>query len=130
MIKFLWTFLKHKWYVMVYGRRLRVSMWQLLTHDLSKLSPSEFGGYVELKGEKFAHAWAHHKLYNKHHWEYWLGSPMPERYIREMVADWMAASQVYRGEYRHPRYWWIENKHKIHLHTWSKLKLLEILNEI
>lgn len=45
-----WAYLKyvakHKKYVYEEGRKLGVGRWQLLKHDLSKLSPSEWSPYV------------------------------------------------------------------------------------
>ena len=65
-------------------------IWQGLTHDLSKYSPTEF-----FKGR------------NRHHFEYWTDlSPvtrtyepvdMPVRYLCEMVADRIAACKTYQG---------------------------------
>ncbi len=96
---------------------------QGLTHDLSKLSPTEF-----LVGAKYyqgtrspnnaeredigvSTAWLHHKGRNRHHYEYWIdyapdpgdprglaGSPMPRRYVAEMIFDRVSASKVYQGE--------------------------------
>lgn len=51
--------------------------------------------------DAFDRAWLHHqKLGGKHHWQYWLLSEddggtraleMPDRYRREMLADWRGA---------------------------------------
>ena len=78
---------------------------QGLTHDLSKLSPSEF-----LVGARYS-AWLHHKGRNRHHYEYWIdysadknnphvlaGAKMPRRYVAEMVFDRVSASRVYKGD--------------------------------
>lgn len=103
----------HKLYVFKAGRYVGVSLWQLLVHDLSKLSPTEFGAYVRYSAteegrgsEAFAAAWLHHENANPHHWGHWIPRsgkyanqplPMPERYVREMVADWMGAGRLYQG---------------------------------
>lgn len=141
--------LRHKWYVFIAGWRLKVPLWRLLTHDLSKFSPAEFGAYArQFHGDKgdpmgFAHAWLHHQHHNAHHWEYWIGSsahnksplldgiddghvlPMPESAVREMVADWLAAGKVYNGAWPDPNHWtWFkENRHKMQMHltTWARL---------
>ena len=101
--------------------------WQGLTHDLSKYSPSEFWvgaryyqgtrspNNAEREDKGYSGAWLHHKGKNKHHYEYWidyslhnaantvhgmLPSPMPIKYIVEMLMDRIAASKVYnRGDY-------------------------------
>lgn len=92
---------------------------QGLFHDLSKYSPSEFipgavyfqGNCSPNEGEReaagFSKAWMHHKGRNKHHFEYWTdydhntkkmqGMPMPDKYIKEMFCDRVAASKIYQG---------------------------------
>ena len=49
----------------------------------------------------------HHKGRNKHHFEYWFDSnekgiyvpiKMPIKYLKEMFADRVAASKIYRGK--------------------------------
>ena len=71
-----------------------------ITHDLSKLSSSEFFPYAkyfylskdEFKKE-FEKAWEHHYKNNPHHWQYWLApngepQPMSKEAIEQMIADW------------------------------------------
>lgn len=99
--KYLKYVLKHKWYVLVYGLKLGVPIWQLIVHDLSKFSRAEWKPYVHyfyktqqwdklsdiptfaLQWDnkwnvksyvkiKFDHAWNHHQKRNPHHWQYWL----------------------------------------------------------
>jgi hypothetical protein len=112
---YLKSLLLHKWYVFVAGRYVGVSLWQLLIHDLSKFSPAEFLTYARhssteegRESEAFAAAWLHHENANPHHWGYWIPRsgkyanqplPMPDRYIREMVADWMGAGKAYTGRW-------------------------------
>lgn len=112
------SILRHKWYVFLAGLRVGVPVWALIVHDLSKFSRTEFGAYArkfELKGEKaekgdleFALAWLRHENSNAHHWGFWIARtgthagralPMPERYIKEMVADWMGAGRTYTGSW-------------------------------
>jgi hypothetical protein len=122
----------HKAFVVRAGRRTGTPLLQLLLHDLSKFTPAELPHYArQFFGDRsdpqgFARAWLHHQNHNRHHWEYWiartshinLGTPlsenipleMPERYVREMVADWMAASRLYIGA-------WPES-----VETWAWLK--------
>lgn len=77
-LRFIKTVLLHKWYVLVAGRRLRVPLWRLLAHDLSKLTLAEFGPYArhfygnETDPRDFDAAWHFHKLRNDHHWQYWV----------------------------------------------------------
>lgn len=93
---------------------------QGLFHDLSKYSPAEFipgakffsGTESPNNGERrkfgFSKAWMHHKGRNKHHFEYWydydmvtkkiIPMPMPDRFIKEMFCDRVAASKTYGKE--------------------------------
>lgn len=129
-LRYTWSVLRHKWYVAVAGRRLGVSFWQLLIHDLSKFSRAEFGPFARrfgrgtagaLEHEKEPREWRdafqHHWMVNPHHWQFWLwhnedGSvepqPMTDCYLREMVADWCGASYAYTGSWR-IREWYQKN---------------------
>ena len=94
--------------------------WQGLVHDLSKYAPIEFFNGAkyyqgsrspndkerEIKG--YSKAWMHHKGRNKHHYEYWFdvnlksnqyeAVKIPIKYLKEMFADRIAASKVYKGK--------------------------------
>ena len=112
------TITKHRFLVM--GGCFRVGLiWQGLTHDLSKYSPTEFfvgvkyyqgnrsPNAAEREDRGFSEAWIHHKGRNRHHYEYWtdysmdtkLLEPvkMPINYVAEMFCDRVAASKIYRG---------------------------------
>jgi len=140
-LRFLWKLLCHKWFVLLAGMKLGVPLWQLLVHDLSKFTPDEFGGYAhnfhgdysqspndrERVALDFIYAWLHHENSNPHHWGYWIPRsgkhadkplPMPEIYVREMMADCMGASRAYTGSWNIAA-WLNENgpKWKIHDET-------------
>lgn len=104
---------RHKYYVFVECKKYGL-YWQGLVHDLSKFSPIEFKQARYYRGtgspidvEKSVHgysaAWLHHFHNNKHHWEYWYDvtsgklAPIPNRYIKEMICDIIAASKAYNG---------------------------------
>jgi hypothetical protein len=95
MIKYLKYILKHKYYVA--KECFRVGLyWRGITHDLSKLLPSEFipynrffygnksvsvhlgkdvifEEYTPLNTQKrFNLAWLTHQHRNKHHWQHWI----------------------------------------------------------
>ena len=62
------------------------------------------GCYQEAIDEAFELAWLRHQKRNPHHWQWWVlhedsGKvfclPMPEKYRREMVADWRGANRAY-----------------------------------
>ena len=95
-------------------------IWQGLTHDLSKYSPTEFWvgarlyqgtrspNAAEREEKGYSEAWMHHKGRNRHHYEYWTDMskatgryesvPMPRKYLVEMVMDRIAACRVYQGK--------------------------------
>ena len=95
-------------------------IWQGLTHDLSKYSPTEFlvgaryyqgtrsPNAAEREEKGYSEAWMHHKGRNRHHYEYWTDMnretkryasvPMPRRYLVEMVMDRRAACMIYQGK--------------------------------
>jgi hypothetical protein len=111
-LQYLKYVLKHKYYVLVYGLKLGVPIYQLIIHDWTKFLPIEWFPYVNyFYGEKnqytFDMAWNHHQKRNPHHWQYWLlyrddGSTealeMPYRFILEMVADWCSAGKCITGK--------------------------------
>lgn len=143
------TTLRHKWYVLIAGWRLRVPLWRLLLHDLSKWSPAEFDAYArQFHGDRsdsdgFALAWLDHQNRNDHHWEHWISRsahgkggeggplPIPEVAVREMVADWFAAGKVYAGSWPDPHNftWFWQNKDKMKMHPQTWARLLVVLDE-
>lgn len=152
-LRFLWSLLRHKWFVILAGRRTKVPPWRLLIHDWSKFTSIEFSRYTQWhfgnkkdKGE-WAAAWHHHQRVNAHHPEYWLLSwrgdpsfyneigeriadyiivlPMPEVYVREMIADCMGASKAYTGSWN-IAIWLNENGPKMLLHSES-IRLIAVV---
>ena len=117
-IKHFITITKHRHMVIYHCFKAGIGF-QGLFHDLSKYSPSEFiPGAVYFQGNRspnegereaagFSKAWMHHKGRNKHHFEYWTdydhntkkmqGMPIPDKYIKEMFCDRVAASKIYQG---------------------------------
>ena len=93
---------------------------QGLFHDLSKYSLTEFIPSARLyQGTRspnerarelygYSEAWMHHKGRNRHHFEYWTDLnmdtkryepvPVPDKYIKEMVCDRIAASKIYKKD--------------------------------
>ena len=145
-LRYLRTVLRHKWFVLVAGRRVCVPLSRLLVHDLSKFSRAEWGPYVRRfdggRGGAMDHdddplewrqAWDHHWQKNAHHWEFWLtdGDPeeMPETYAREMVADWMGAGRAYTGTWD-TREWYAKNRDRIVLHERTRWLVERLMNEV
>jgi hypothetical protein len=112
---------RHKWFVLVAGRKIGTPFWRLIVHDLSKLRPREWSPYVEFfygkasdeaeasaAQDAFDRAWLFHQHSNPHHWQFWIlreddgGEkvlPMPRKYVYEMVADWMGAGRAITGRW-------------------------------
>lgn len=110
--------LRHKYYVVVASRLTGVPLLQALLHDLSKFTLAEWGPYARSffnpdgtrrhgKGTpEFDLAWLHHQKRNLHHPQAWalvrdhgsvVPQPMPLRYVKEMVADWLGAGAAKSG---------------------------------
>lgn len=75
--------------------------------------------------DRFTVAWLHHQNRNPHHWQYWIITKdtgetfpveMPERYWREMLADWAGAGRAITGRWD-PAPWYLKNRDKIKLHN-------------
>ena len=144
------TITKHRWIV----RKICFKIgryWQGLTHDLSKYSWVEFVNgakyylgtksptIAEREDKGYSAAWMHHKGRNKHHFEYWFDAnekwiyvpiKMPIKYLKEMFADRVAASKVYKGkDYSedYPLEYLLTHRGKEMLHPESFEKLKEWL---
>lgn len=139
---------RHKWFVFRAGLRTGAPLWRLLIHDWSKLTPAEWAPYVrsfygpqprtpEVK-EDFDKAWLHHQHRNPHHWQHWQlredsGAlktlEIPEKFVREMVADWMGAGRAITGRWE-VEAWYIKNREKINLHPSSRALAERIIHGV
>jgi len=139
---------KHKWYV---GKECfkRKLYWQGLVHDLSKYSFTEFftsAKYykdgispitVERDEEGYSLAGIHHKSKNKHHYTYWIDrkygedfvAPMPEKYIQEMLCDFIGAGKAYNKDWtpEEPLKFYLNIKDTILLHKDTRKRFEELL---
>lgn len=79
-------------------------------------------------------AWLKHIHRNPHHWQHWIlredsGKnkyiPIPRKYIKEMVADWMGAGRAITGKWD-AKDWYAKNKDKIRVDERSR-KIIETL---
>lgn len=147
------TIMGHKYYVFLEARELGIP-WRGFMHDWSKLRPSEFfpsarywtgkGSPVAAECEDIGYSltWRYHKGRNKHHWQWWHDldgsdengdpkhnpAPMPEKYIREMVADMFAAARAYGNiNYKDAaRDYYERNKGEWSLHPETETRFLEL----
>jgi hypothetical protein len=141
-LRYLWYVLRHKWFVFVECVRLGIP-WAGVIHDWQKFTRAEWNPYaLTFYGpyarqdrpawlvEAFARAWKHHVRHGPHHWQHWLIVAgeysecvlMPDRYIREMIADWYGAgrsngAKVSRDDrYAEVRVWYSKQRNQIRLH--------------
>lgn len=140
-IKCILHILKHKYFVFIQCCKFNIPIRGLL-HDLSKFIPDEFFSYakfnflgVSRKVSKIDYGTLYHFHRNKHHWTYWVlildsGEPcpleMPEKYVYEMVADWIGAG---RSKGNDLKYWYSKNKDRMILHDKTKDLIDKIIKE-
>lgn len=137
---------RHKWFVLQACRAVKVSALRGLAHDLSKLLPSEWFPYVHCfytpDGSKqynetpeFNLAWCLHQKRNPHHWQFWtvlmdrgeiVALEMPEKYVREMIADWIGAGRAITGK-NEVASWYGKNWYKMILHPSTRMLVEELL---
>lgn len=142
-LQYLKYILKHKWYVFLAGTLTGAPLHRLLLHDLSKFRPSEWAAYANYfykdssDNSALNIAWLHHQRRNKHHWQYWylvqdngetVPQPMPESYVREMVADWAGAGKAATGRWDVSQ-WYRENKYSMKLHKETRTLVESILSD-
>jgi len=147
------TILIHKYWVFIYCCKLGIPFRGVI-HDMSKFSWTEFSESVKyyqggkkspipvIKAENgYSKAWQHHKGRNKHHYEYWtdnydLGTTaieIPEKYVKELVADWMGAGRAYCGKsftVDDEIKWWNNCKDAKFIHPKTKEKIAELFNKL
>jgi hypothetical protein len=141
-----WYVVKHKWYVFVECLKHGL-IWRGITHDLSKLRPSEWFPYAwsfngpqprsERTKERFDLAWLKHQHRNDHHWQTFVlqedsGAvkvlPMPHKARLEMLCDWRGAGKAILGKDADTKAWYLKNKKKMRLHPDTRAWVEEQLN--
>lgn len=148
-LKYMSYVIRHKYFVLRAGMWTGAPLWRLLIHDWSKFTPAEWGPYVrqfydkdkKVKGD-FERAWLHHVHRNPHHWNHWvlpgdsayMDKPgrvvrMPDKLVREMVADWCSAGRVITGDWEIFE-WYGKNKDKIQLHPESRVLVEHLLDHV
>lgn len=120
-----------------------MNLWQILTHDLSKFKRDEFIPYARFffgggRGKvEVRYSFRTHYCRNKHHWQHWIlfdsdgvqVLEMPDKYIREMIADWWAAGMSKKG-FVDLKEWYSANREKILLHTITRGSAEEYMKEL
>lgn len=155
-IKHLRVIIHHKYWVFRASMWLKVPILIALFHDMSKFSPQEFpafaknfynedGSPIKVRGNDggydpnaqpngFSKAWLHHQR-NKHHWQAWVSIgdkgnlhaiKIPDKYVREMVADWVGAGIAYSGK-SDPSGWYNGQKDNMILHPETRLRIEQLV---
>lgn len=111
-----------------YGKYPKFEEVKHIPHSYSGLTQED----VKLQ---FDRGWLHHQHSNKHHWQRWvlrnesegntIPLPMPEKYIREMVADWRGAGRAYGNP--NTREWYLGMKDRMLLHESTRNRIEELL---
>lgn len=89
--------------------------------------------------ERFDQSWNLHQKRARHHWQFWLltndsSEPkhqpliMPEKYLREMVADWWGAGRAITGKWEAHR-WYEANQGRILISDSTRILVEQILSE-
>ena len=100
--------------------------------DGSPLTRRDETGYYQAArsgDDAFDVAWMLHQHRNPHHWQYWVlplddgglrALPMPQEYIREMVADWRGAG-IAQGHGDDVLPWYRAHKDQMVLHPITRM---------
>jgi hypothetical protein len=146
--------LRHKWFVFLACLRYRVPLRQAIFHDWHKFRPSEWCPYVahfygngdrrksttyydaaNTGDEAYDYAWLGHQHKGAHHWQHWMLTKddgttralrIPDRYIREMVADWSGAGRAL-GHGNDTLPWYTKNRSKMQLHTETRQRVEQLI---
>lgn len=103
----------------------------------SKYGVAELAPWGACVDDHFNEAWLHHQHWNKHHWQYFVlkedsgGTkyiPMPTKYAKEMVCDWMGAGRAITGKWE-AKEWYFKNRDNIILHPETRRTVEGILKE-
>lgn len=100
--------------------------WNNLHGDIrNHISKKDTQEYVD---EQFDIAWLKHQHRGKHHWQYWLlkedsgkliALPMPDKYRKEMLADWIGTGKAINGK-NDVKDWYYKNRQNMILHPATK----------
>jgi hypothetical protein len=132
----IWIAILHDW------DRFLPGQWMAYVHffyalDGSKIQRRDSKGYYSpynTGDKRFDLAVFRHLTGNKHHWQHWCLAcdcqgatclPIPDVYIREMIADWRGAAKA-QGR-PDPSVWYQANRHNLQLHPCSRAQVEQLL---
>jgi hypothetical protein len=115
--------LRHKWHMLLEGRRVGAPLRATLTHDVDKFWPDYL--WLWIVRDQMEYCNRLHRIRAPHHWEWWTDGgdpprarPMPDALRRELLADWWAAHRAQGGHDLSAWYWGLmeEQRNRIGLH--------------
>jgi len=142
-VRYFWAVLRHKWFVFVECCKLGIpwlgvihDLSKFLPSEFVPYARYFYGGDRStaeatewsraFAKEAFDMAWLHHQHRNKHHWQRWLMTldsarsdgkmlafPMPDRYRKEMLADWRGAGRAHGNP--NTKEWYEQHREQIRL---------------
>lgn len=102
---------------------------------ISRFGVAEAAPWPFFVEDFFNIAWNHHQKRNKHHWQYWVLTEdsgrtfpvaIPEKFIREMVADWAGAGRAINGRWD-IRTWYEKNRERINIRSETRVRVEELI---
>jgi hypothetical protein len=87
---------------------------------------------------EFDMAWARHCKRNKHHWQYWTTPQdydglvvfdMEEKYVEEMLYDWIAASKTQGFNGDNIKIWYKTNRNKMQISNKTARNIAKLIDE-
>jgi hypothetical protein len=84
--------------------------------------------FKEEVDDAFNYSWLKHIHRNPHHWQHWIlhydngtveARKIPEKYLREMLADWIGAGLAITGK-KDIKEWYYKNRDNIVMHPKSR----------
>jgi len=132
-------FLPREWKPYVdyfYGDKDKIQFddWSKATTKYGHADGAPYGAWAK---ERFNIAWNIHQNRNPHHWQYWVliqdnDEPryfpvgMPDKFIKEMVADWAGAGRAITGKWEVSE-WYMKNRLKMIMRGEDHNKVEELL---
>jgi len=131
-------FLPSEWFPYVhYFHQTKDEKWNEWADANTRYGCAEAAPHGHFASERFSVAWLHHQNRQPHHWQYWCliqddgqvaALPMPEKFVREMVADWAGAGRAITGKWEVMQ-WYKENKHIMKMHPDTRALTEKVLDQ-
>ena len=95
--------------------------------------------YKTKTDEAFGTAWLYHQNRNRHHWQFFTSvskkggmtiAEMPEKYVKEMICDWIGAAKAKGQEGIYSMEWYERYKHTIFITDKVRARVEELIYKI